>query len=329
MSQVTGKAKTAAKTNKVPSSLVKCEVAVENGKWISPSSCAKFQIDEDAKFPEIVFEIDTSNAGPFHWSWELKWSVLACPQKKGKSRFKPRKTKTYIERGEFSSLSKRWHADLKGLIIGGELTVLVKVGASLFMRKAIIGGMEPGFDRISAELSLFLESHPKEVALAKRIFIQETNCKHFYSDEQPLVSFDNGYGLGQATEPIPTFEQVWNWKKHVEYIVTNVIAGKRALARKYLEKHGNYTDDDLDAETLVFYNGANYHYLIWDNMQMKWVKNERILCDPQQSNTGWDLKSIENQKKTLEQLREGEGGKPRYTGRCYAEHILRREEEKK
>jgi hypothetical protein len=114
---------------------------------------------------------------------------------------------------------------------------------------------------------------------------------------------------------------VWNWKAHVKYIVEVVIKEKRDLAKKYLNKHGSYTDADLDMETLVYYNGANYHYLVWDEVKKKWRVNENVLCDPEQSNTGWDLKDAPNKNKTLQQLKAGEGAAPKYTGRCYAEHI--------
>ncbi len=46
-----------------------------------------------------------------------------------------------------------------------------------------------------------------------------------------------------------------------------------------------------------------------------------VLCDPDQSNTGWDMATQENKGKTLKQLRDGDGTTPKYTGRCYAKHI--------
>ncbi|MEW6762120.1 MAG: hypothetical protein AB1437_14965 [Pseudomonadota bacterium] len=325
MSKPVAKAIAAAKTNKTPDSLVKCEVEVESGVWVSPESCATYKIDADANFPSIVFEIKTEIPGPYEWSWEIKWVVLACPQKKSKPRFKPKRGKTYSLRGRFSSSSKQWQANLDGQVIGGELTVCVKAGVKLFTRKTVIEGTEPGRDAVLKELASFAESQPREANLAKRIFTQETNFHHFYSDGQPLVSFDNGYGLGQATTPVPTYEQAWSWKKHVGYIVKSVIVDKRKLAKKYLDRHGKYSEDDLDVETLVYYNGANYHYFVWDEKSKSWIKNESVLCDPLQSNTGWDLANQENQGKAIEQLRKGEGGKPKYTGRCYAEHILKRE----
>jgi hypothetical protein len=318
---VVAKSEAAGKTNKINNSLIRCEVKLENGAWVAPESCAIYKIDSDAKFPQIVFEIQTDDDGPYQWSWKIEWSVLACPQRRDKTRFKPKKTKTFIEKGNFASASRRWEANLNHRVIGGELTVKVKAGARTFVRKVVLRGTEPGEEKILKELASYNATHPREAKLAAKIFKQETKFCHFFSDEQPLVSFDNGYGLGQATAPEPTFEQAWNWKEHIAYIVTTVIKAKRALAKKYLDEHGNYTDDDLDMETLVFYNGANYHYLIWDKLAKKWQQNKDVICDPDQSNTGWDLSRAANKNKSVEELRNGEGSKPKYTGRCYAEHI--------
>ena len=268
-------AKKAGKTNKTTGSVVKCEVKLEKGTWISPDSCATFYIDDAPKFPKIVYEISTEYPGPYKWSWSIEWIVRACPQKKGKERFKAKHAKTFLAKGQFTSDSKSWTADLNAQCIGGTLTVKVLAGKTEFVRKTIILGKEPGEKKILTELEMYSEKYPDEVRLAKKIFKQETGYLHFYSDERPLVSFDNGYGLGQATEPIPSFEQAWNWKKHIEYIVTIVIKGKRSLAKKYLEAHSPYSDEELDLETLVFYNGANSHYLVWNDTQKKMDSQRR------------------------------------------------------
>lgn len=315
------RAPNAGRTNKVRGSLVKCEVSLDSGDWISPDSCAVFKIDPTATFPEIVFSLKTDSGGPFHWSWELKWVVQACPQRRDRSRFKPKRPKAYVEKGKFVSQSAEWACDLNGKVIGGDLVVKVQTRASSYMRKVRIDATEPGRERIIEELDKYVAAFPDEARLAKKIFEQESRYHHLFSDEQPLVSFDNGYGLGQATTPEPSFEQVWNWKKHVEYVVTRVIAEKRRLARSYLDKHGSYTAEDLDAETLVYYNGANYHYLVWDKGEKRWNVNSGVLCDPDQSNTGWNMKAGANKGLTLDELRKGKGEKPVYTGRCYAEHI--------
>jgi predicted SAM-dependent methyltransferase len=42
--------------------------------------------------------------------------------------------------------------------------------------------------------------------------------------------------------------------------------------------------------------------------------------DPEQSNKGWII-TEEKKDKILRKLQDGQGRKPFYTGRCYAEHI--------
>jgi hypothetical protein len=321
MSKMVAKAESAGKTNKRKGSLVRCEVNLESGEWLSPASCSIYKIDEEANFPEIVYEIKTDEDGPYEWHWSIKWVVKACPQRRDKPRFSPKHPKSYSESGKFTSNSKKWKASLNEKVLGGVLTVKVKVGKTTFARQTCIKGSEPGKDKVTGEILKYSSKSPFEAELAAKIFKQETGFRHFFSDDEPLVSFDNGYGLGQATNPMPSFEQVWSWKAHVKYIVELVIKQKHELAKKYLDKHGNYTVEDLEMETLVHYNGANYHYLVWEESKKKWVKDERVLCDPDQSNTGWDLYDAENKDKTLQQLRANEGAAPKYTGRCYAEHV--------
>ena len=214
------KAKAAGTTNKVSGSLVKCEVKLESGEWISPDSCKTFYIDEDAKFPEITYEIKTDEGGPYEWSWEIKWAVLACPQKADKNRFKPKHAVTFNKAGKFSSPLKIWKADL-GEIIGGDLTVKVKVGVKTFIRKTLIRGKNPSQEKIHAEIDTYTEK--RNAALLKKIYKQESRNKQFYTDELPLVSFDNGYGLGQLTNPVPSYEQIWNWKAQTKKILEDTL----------------------------------------------------------------------------------------------------------
>lgn len=315
------KATNAGTTNKTNGSVVKCEVNLNSGEWVTPEGCATFYIDEDAKFPTIDFEIKTDEPGPYEWNWSIKWVVQACPQKSGKARFTPKHAKTYQASGKHTSQDPKWTADLNSQVIGGDLSVTVKAGSATFKRKITILAKEPGETKVLAELESLATTNGVEVNLAKKIFKQETQFRHLYSDSAPLVSFDNGYGLGQATEPVPDFEQVWNWKKHVEYIVKTVIVQKRKAAELYLSKHKPYTDEHRDTETLVNYNGANHHYYVWDATSKKWIVNDDVVCDPSESNKGWDASGLDAKEKTLENLRKSDDLKPTYTGKCYAEHI--------
>ena len=319
--KVLAKKKLAAKLDKDPASLVRCEVQLEQGEWISPASCQVFYIDEAAKLPDLDFEFKTDAAGPFDWAWEVKWVAKSCPQATGKDRFTPKGgVVTFIERGAFSSSDKKWRANFSGKVIGGEVTVTVTAPGVTFRRNSFILAKNPPKDIIVAELDKYANLRQREVRLAKLIFKQETNYHQHYSDCMPLVSFDKGFGLGQATTPAPSFEQAWNWRKHVEYIVCTVLPEKVSLAKKYLKSH-DYSDDVLDMETLVYYNGANHHYHVWSDSTKAWVVNNEVVCDPKQSNMGWNTSIKCNENKTLEDLRNGKGSKPVYTGRCYAEHV--------
>lgn len=319
--RVIARTKAAAKVVADPASLVKCEVSLDKGEWIAPSSCQVFYIDESAKFPNIDFEIKTDYSGQCEWSWVVTWIAKSCQQAQGKARFTPRGgVVKFEERGSFTAEAKRWQANFAGKVLGGEVSVVVKAGSTTFKRKAFILAKNPAKEDVIAEIEEYLPKYEREVRLVKKIFKQETNYRHHYSDGMPLVSFDRGYGLGQATNPAPTYEQAWNWRKHVEYIVTSVLPGKIAMAKKYLKAHP-YGDEELDSESLVHYNGANRHYYVWSDDVKRWVVNDAVICDPKESNKGWDAPAENDKKKTLEDLRSDSAKKPIYTGKCYVEHI--------
>jgi hypothetical protein len=122
-------AKTNAKSDNTQDSLLKCEVNLETGEWISPEGCKVFYINEDAKFPDITYEIKTDNPGPYEWQWKINWVVQSCLAQTGKKRGKVTHPKTFSEQGKFTSNSKSWKADL-GAVIGGDLTVTVKAPQS-------------------------------------------------------------------------------------------------------------------------------------------------------------------------------------------------------
>jgi hypothetical protein len=319
--KVVSKAKAAGKTDRTAGSLLKCEVQIESGEWLTPESCKVFYINEDAQLPQMEFEIKTNASGPFEWSWEITWVVMACPQARNKLRFKPKTAKTYSKKGEFSTGEKKWKAEFDGEVLGGDLTIKVKAGSLTFIRKCFIRAKEPGESKVHAELETYSKNDLVEVA--KKIFKQETKTKHLYSDEMPLVSFDNGYGLGQLTNPQPTYEQAWNWKAHVKQVIEKVLPGYRKIAKFYLDTHAEYTNEMLNLETYAAYNGLakKQRYHKWDEGNKKWEVNDNVLCDPAQSNKGWLMTEEENKGKSLPDLRKNKDSKPFYTGRCYAEHI--------
>jgi len=318
--KVIAKSKNAAIADKRKNTLVKCEVDINLGEWITPASCETFYIDEESKFPEILFKIKTDDPGPFLWEWEMRWTPEACRQKEGLQRFKAKNNTTLSKKHSFISEEKQWKCEV-GSIIGGELLVKVKTEAKVFIRKTTILGKNPSKDRINLEIDK--GQNKEDAALIKKIFNQESRYRHFYSDGLPLTSFDNGYGLGQLTNPIPTYEQIWNWKEHVKEMLDKRISIARKTAKNYLDKHPGYSQNELDLETLAAYNGIpkKQRYHVWNEKEKKWQVNDNVICDPEQSNKGWIMTESQNTGKTLEELKKDNKTSPIYTGRCYAEHI--------
>ena len=51
----------------------------------------------------------------------------------------------------------------------------------------------------------------------KKFSTMKLKAKQFINaDGEPVVAFDKGYGMAQLTKPVPTYEQVWNWKENNE-----------------------------------------------------------------------------------------------------------------
>lgn len=63
----------------------------------------------------------------------------------------------------------------------------------------------------------------------------------------------------EITNPIPTYEQVWNWKKNIDG-GSDLYIQKRKNAQNYLGKDGRtYTEEQLQHETISRWNGGAYH----------------------------------------------------------------------
>jgi hypothetical protein len=318
--KIVASSKKAAVTNTTKGSLVLCEVKIDGGDWISPNSCQIFYIEEDSKFPEITYEIKTSETGPFDWSWKIEWIAMGCSHAANKPRYKNKSQKIFSKSGAFKSNDTKWKANL-GEVLGGILTVKVKTSTTTFLRQTIILGKNPSKEQINKEIDSSNANDVKETL--KKIIQQESAYKHFYSDNMPMTSFDNGFGLGQLTNPPPTYEQVWSWKAHIRELLEKRLPAHRKRAQNYLDKHGQYTSEQLELETLAAYNGLakGQHYWNWSESQKKWVENNDVICDPNQSNKGWLVSTPEEKKMTVKDLQEDKDKKPFYTGRCYAEHI--------
>lgn len=317
-------AKGAASTNKTKKSLVKVVVVEDVGKWISPTAKQEFFIDEDATFPTIDFEIDTTEAAPYAWSWTITWVAGVRVRETG-SRGKT--LKTFTEKGSFESNDKKWTADL-GKVMGGKLTVEVTAGTSKFKRAVIIKAKNPTEQKVKDLLATI-----SDVAGFEKLIAQESHFKNFIdADGEPLVAFDGGYGLTQMTNPAPTYTQVWNWKENIKGGCT-LYQSKQKEAKTHLsQKSRTYTTEQLKLETWSRWNGGSYHK--WDDATKAWVRNDDLLCDSETGNIGWDMTVTENTGKTEAELHKRDKdtyknpkkdkkdeNKWRYTGVCYADHL--------
>ena len=312
-----------AKTNKQKDSLVKIVVMGDQGKWVRPTAGEKFFIDEDAKFPTIEFEIETSVTGPYKWSWTLKWVAAASGLRESSKR--GRVVKTFTSEGAFTSDDKAWIADI-GMVAGGVLTVKISTPEEKFKRSVYILGKNPDERQINKLLSTLPDVKGYENLLA-----QESRFKQFIdADGYPVVAFDGGYGMAQLTTPAPTYEQTWNWKKNIEAGAL-LYQLKQAEAKKYLGKaNRTYTDEQLKLETWARWNGGAYH--VWDPKENIWIRNPILLADSKTGNIGWDMTKPENAGKTEGELRErdkDEYSDPpekskrlwMYSGVFYADHL--------
>lgn len=315
-----------ARTNKKKDSLVKTIVLEDTGKWIQPSSGEIFFIDEDAKFPSIIFEIETNEQGPYEWTWNLSWPAAVSGLKESTKRGKILKTFSFSEKNNFKQDTKKWLANFSGKIMGGTLTVQVKAGSELFKRSIYIRGKNPGEQRIKNFLATI-----DDVKGFEKLLEQESKFKNFInSDNQPVVAFDGGYGLTQMTNPAPNFMQVWNWKENVKG-GTNLYKQKQRNAKEHLSKHKRtYTDDQLKLETWSLWNGGNYH--IWDEINHVWIRNPNMLSDTQTGNIGWNMSNEKNKGKTETELHKRDKDEYKnppkkanrlwdYSGVFYADHL--------
>ncbi len=315
----------AAKTNKKKGSLVKIVVLEDKGKWIKPEKGSTHYIDEDAQFPDITFEIETEQAGPYEWKWQIKWDAKVSGLKESASRGKL--LKTFEEKNEIQNDGKSWKVNLNNKTVGGVLTVEVKAGEELFKRNIYIKGKNPTISKVKD----YLKNIPDTTGFDK-LLEKESKGKHFINaDNEPIVAFDKGYGITQITNPHPNFEQIWNWKENIK-IGSDLYKHYQKDAKKMLDKHPPYTDEMLANETYGRWNGGGYYR--WSAEQKQWIKNDNVLCDSETGNMGWNTSIEKNKDKTEKELHErdksmykkGKVGQTlehpwKYSGICYADHV--------
>ena len=318
--------KNAASTNKKDGSVVKVVVkSSDAGEWVRPSTLEKFYIDEEAIFPDIVFEILTDAPPPYKWDWKISWDAHVSSLRE-----KPRgkKVASFTQQGKFTQAEKLWNANAINKIVGGRLSVTVQAGHEKFRRTVLVLGKQPSSQKIKA----YLEA--RDSTALEKLVAQESRFMHFINlDSEPVVAGDRGYGLTQLTKPVPSYSQIWSWKENLDAGI-ELIASKKHDAKVMLEAHGqnSYTQDMLDRETISRWNGGSYHE--WNSSTQKWQRKKNISCDTQTGNIGWDTNVPVNQSKTEAELHTRDkdeykkmksGQTPThpwtYTGVCYADHI--------
>jgi hypothetical protein len=238
--KVISKKNKAAVTNKKKGSLVKVVILEDKGKWIRPEKGSAHFISEDAEFPDITFEIETVNLAPYEWNWKIKWDAKVSGLTESVNRGKL--LKTFDKTGSFSSQSKSWKVDFSGKNYGGLLTVEVKAGGELFKRSVYVKGKNPSAEKLKKHIATLDGAGGFE-----KILLHEALGKNFIvADGEPVVAFDKGYGLSQLTNPVPTYEQAWDWKENVKG-GTKLYKEKRAAAKFDLEKNGkdSFTEEQL------------------------------------------------------------------------------------
>jgi hypothetical protein len=283
-------------------------------KFTAPKANDKFTISSAPAWPSIAFETD--GTGPHEWQWSITW-------------------KQFKKSGVARTAGNKWDAKADVTNCGGLLTVTVHAEEAA---KAAGGKPIKVVDTISvkiigtnpsnAEANAYLTTKPDSKGFDK-ILEQEAKFKHFKNDE-PIKSFDNGFGMCQLTTPTPKFEQVWNWNLNIDGGLA-LFALKRASALAYLSQSSrSYTADQLTYESVCRWNGGSYH--VWDAAAGAWARSSTIMCDTKTGNMGWDMTRAANKGKTEDELHKRDSGTYnappaadadwKYSGICYADHVL-------
>jgi hypothetical protein len=269
----------------------------------SPAPNAVFTISSQAAWPSIPFQTDAT--GTHTWNWEVSWN-------------------TFKQTGSVTTPSNQWDAQAAVTNFGGTLTVRVQTATD----NAIITVRIQATNPAAADVSSFLATKSNAIGFDK-ILLKESGGRNFGPTGEPIRSFDGGYGMCQLTTPVPSFQQVWNWKSNVEGGLS-LFANKRLAAISYLSQSGRtYTPDQLMYETACRWNGGSYHE--WDAVNNAWIRHPNILCDSATGSIGWDMTDPENAGKTEADLHQRDSASYRsrpadahwkYFGVCYADQLL-------
>jgi hypothetical protein len=273
-------------------------------KITKPMPNATFLITAAPAWPDIHFETDAS--GPHTWQWTIVWDA-------------------YQLSGSGTTPDNRWNAKSVIVNCGGTLTVQAQAGQEKASATVVVKGTQP----TEAEVMQYLATKENGAGFGS-IIRHETKCKHFNASNEPIKSFDKGFGLTQLTTPAPSFQQVWNWKLNIDAALA-LFDEKARIARTYLSQSNRaFTPEQLKYETVCRWNGGAYH--VWDAAGGKWVRTSRVLCDTKTHNIGWDMTDLANKDKTEAVLHARDSAsyrsKPgpdahwKYFGVCYADRVL-------
>lgn len=319
-------AQNAGITNTTPDSLVQVVATAENTTWVTPADNAEFTLNADATIPEIVFEFTTNVNGPYQWSWAISWNAKSSGLRERARRNTV--LRTFSDTGEFSSTEKKWSVNFgQGKLLGGNLIVSVKIGELIIKRNIKIKGQNPAV----ADLHAFIDTLENSSGLEKLLAHESFNKQFINLDGEPIVSFDQGYGMAQMTNPVPDYTTAWSWKENVK-AGRDLFQTKREQAINHLRQHGTYTDEMVEREAIALWNGGYYYK--WDRTINAWVRKYNHLCDSSTGNIGWNMNNPSNAGQTEEQLHNrdqptyasGSAGQSAehawtYSGLCYADKV--------
>ena len=240
----------------------------------SPRANDRFQITSDPTWPSIAFQTDSTSA--HLWKWKISW-------------------KTFSRSGTANTPDNKWNAQSVITDLGGTLTVDAVAGGQTASVTVKVTGQSPSVQQVSGLPAM----QPNSDGFDK-LLDHQSHGTHFDGQGEPVKSFDGGYGMAQLTSPVPSYEQVWNWKKNVdgadpfrpECTPRRSLISRKAAVPTRLFKLSN--------ESVCRWNGGSYH--VWNTTTNAWVRDPDILCDSGTGNIGWDMTDSENTSKTEAQL---------------------------
>ncbi|EKK5244494.1 hypothetical protein ACI00O_001426 [Cronobacter sakazakii] len=215
----------------------------------------------------------------------------------------------------------------EGKVPGGNLVVSVKIGELVIKCNVKFKGQNPAVEDLHAFIDTFENS-----AGLKKVLAHESFNKQFINlNGEPIVSFDQSYGMAQMTNPAPDYTTTWSWKEYVK-AGRDLFQTKCEQAINHFRQHEAYTDEMVEWEAIALWNGGYYYK--WDETTSSWVCKYNHLCDSTSGNIGWNMNNPTNSGQNEEQLHNqdqptyGIGSRGQsaqhawvYSGLCYADKV--------